>query len=410
MLITFIRPISRATLANYTTIQSSGTIVASQVVAKSGSAGDIQDAVNTAAAQGISKVVIPEGTFDFATGSWQTVNIPSGVSLFGAPTQRDSNGQVVEWQTVLRMPFEAPEEAIWFNVRGDNVRVSDIKMVGYREINSGSIRHYRGFDIRNSANFRIDHCYLRNICGVGVLTKNANGVVDHCRLVNNPVYVHPTYSLCTVWYGVSTSGVSTTGGLLWEDTINVVGHYTPRTVFIEDNYFEGWRHAVTGVACAHYVYRYNTERKNGYGTVDAHGGQEPSGFHSTRYIEVYENDFGDPKWYETAIFAVQIRGGGGIVFNNIADGYGYPDQSPFDYTSFVCMNQRTPDAYPAEQVKDVWIWNNTLTSEGADLYDNGHGSNNPIILNEHFFLRAPDQTLDGFEYTPYQYPHPLATE
>jgi len=399
---TIISQIGCATLSiNVPPIPAKGTIGSSQIVASSGSARDIQDALNIAAAQGITKVVIPEGTFDFATGSWQTVNIPSGVSLFGAPTQRDPNGQVVEWQTILRMPFDAPEKSMWFSVQGaSDVRVSDIKMVGYREIDSNNKKHYRGFDIRNSANFRIDHCYLRNICGEGILIKSSNGVVDHSRFVNNPAYVHAYYSECTVWYAIAPSG----DGVTWETNIqDVLGYYTSRSVFIEDNYFEGWRHTVASNLGAHYVYRYNTERKNGYGTVDAHG-HEP--YLSTRCIEVYDNDFGGPVWGD---FAVQLRGGGGVFFNNKVDGYG-TQTSPADYTAFVCMIQYTPNAYPDEQVKDVWIWNNSLTPAGADLWDAGWGSNNPIYENEHFFLRAPDQTLDGFEYTPYQYPHPLATE
>jgi len=433
ILITFISPIGRGTLSSVLTIiQSSGTIGGSQVAATSGSARDIQDAVNIAAAQGIGRVVIPEGIFDFVSvgESWMTVNVPDGVSIFGAPTERTSglpvpaqgmnpNNQVVTWRTILRMPFEAPEDAIWFNVRGDNVRVSDIKMVGYREINPNSARRYRGFDIRNSANFRIDHVYLRNICGRGVLAVNANGVVDHSKLVNDPFDVYAPSSSCTVWYAVSISGDDWT----WEYNIaNLLGHYTPYTVFIEDNYFEGWRHTTTANRGGHFVYRYNTERKHGYGTVDGHGGKDPADWLSTRAMEVYNNDFGDVATFTeshhvgTAQMGVQLRGGGGVFFNNIVDGYG-TTTSPADYSAFVCMIQYTPNTgswhnipYADQQVKDVWIWGNTLTPAGADLWDAGWGSNNPIYENEHFFLRAPDLALDGFEYTPYQYPHPQATE
>ena len=405
MATTIISQIGCSTLSGNVAIHASGTIgtiVSSQIVASSGSARDIQDALNIAAAQGITKVVIPAGTFDFATGSWQTVNIPSGVSLFGAPTQRDPNGQVVEWRTVLRMPFEAPEGSIWFNIRGSGVRVSDIQIVGYREIDSGSTRQYRGFDIRNSPNFRVDHCYLRNICGEGILTESSNGVVDHSRFVNNPFYVTAAYSTCTVRYGVAPNGDSVT----WEQNIaNVLGHYTPYSTYIEDCYFEGWRHSVASTRGAHYVFRYNTVRKVSYGSVDAHGRESTTQtYRGTRCIEVYNNDFGDlGPLVGTAQMGVQIRGGGGAIFNNVADGYG-TYTSPADYTAFVCMLQYTQASFPDELVKDVWIWDNTLTPEGADLYDFG-GSPTP-----EYFLRAPDQTLDGFEYTPYQYPHPHATQ
>jgi len=426
MATTIISQIGYATLSSNFILPVIGTIVPSQVVhAGSGSAKDIQNALNIAAAQGITKVVIPEGTFDFVKvgESWMTVNVPDGVSIFGASTERTSglpvpvegmnpNNQVVEWRTVLRMPFEAPEGSWWFSIRGDGVRVSDIKMVGYRDIDPSSTRRYTAFDIRNSANFRIDHVYLRNICGVGVNAMGANGVVDHSRLVNNPVYVHPTHSLCSVWYGVAMSGTADTSSGAegpWETNIqDVLGKYTSRTVFIEDNYFEGWRHVAGSNRGGHYVFRYNTERKNGYGSIDGHGYE--NSLTSTRCIEAYGNDFGNAVWGRAAVFH---RGGGGVYFNNLADDtYGYvdignPPYAPTDYCAVICLIQKqSPITRPEQLVKDVWIWGNTI-APGRDEWSAG-GSG--ITENQEFFLREPDQALDGFTYTPYVYPHPLVTD
>jgi len=392
-------------------------IVSIVATATSGSAQDIQSAINQVAGQGGGEVYIPAGTHDFATGSWQTVNIPSGVSIFGAPTQRDVDGQVISWNTILKMPFRAPRYEKFFNIENaDNVRISDIQLVGYREISTWSIDQQKdvevwtGVSIRHSNNFRVDHCYFKNICGQGVFTENSNGVIDHNQFVNDKnVRVHPYYNECTVHYGVATNGERTA---TWETDIqDVLGKATYRTVFVEDNYFEGWRHVVASSMLGHYVFRYNTERKNGYGSIDAHGKEGAQTWEGTRAIEVYENDFGDAIWGRAGSFH---RGGGGVYFNNIVDStYGYrdignPPYAPTDYCAFVSMIQKGvwatyPD--PKTYVKDVWIWDNTVA--GGGLVYSAAGGN--IDLNEEFFLREPDIALDGFTYTPYTYPHPLVS-
>jgi len=104
------------------------------VTAQSGYWQDIQAAVNQVVANGgIGNVYIPEGTFDFVNvgESWTgaRVVIPAGVSIFGEPNQRTSglsydgvgqnpNDQVVQWKTVLRLPWDVPGNwegsANWF--------------------------------------------------------------------------------------------------------------------------------------------------------------------------------------------------------------------------------------------------------------------------------------------------------
>ena len=69
---------------------------------------------------------------------------------------------------------------------------------------------------------------------------NSNGVIDHNRFVNNPFRVTAAIADCTVAYGVGVYGGGT--ATPWESNIqDVLGKYTSRSVFIEDNYFEyGW--------------------------------------------------------------------------------------------------------------------------------------------------------------------------
>ena len=89
--------IVHSALSSSITIQASGTISLSYVLAQSGSASDIESAIDYAVDHGISNVQIPAGVYDFISvgQSWHYVTIPEGINLFGAPTQRDANGQVI---------------------------------------------------------------------------------------------------------------------------------------------------------------------------------------------------------------------------------------------------------------------------------------------------------------------------
>lgn len=410
MLVTLVSPIVYTALSDNVTIPSSGQIKLTRVVASSGSASDIQAAVNYAVANGLSNVTIPEGVHDFvAIGqTWVTVSVPDGINIYGASAERDLKGHVIGWGTVLRMPFEAPENSRFFTVQETTgTRISGIKFVGYRELNENSDAHYTAISITYSSNFRVDHCSFFNLGGKGVHIQESNGVVDHSVFINNKnVYVTNNFKDCTVWYGIAIFGDNN----LWESDISdVLGAYTSRTVFIEDNYFEGWRHSVSSNQGAHYVFRYNVERNNGYGSIDAHGREGDGSSIGTRAIEVYGNDFADPVWGD---MGVQLRGGGGVFFNNVVDGYGLTGTAISQYSAFVCMIQYTPDDFPVQQIHDVWIWGNTLTPSGADLWDAAWGgiAQNGIEEDSEFYLRAPSYSLDGFTYTPYTYPHPLVTD
>ena len=85
-----------SSLMNDVVIRSTGRI-STVAYARSGSAKDIQAVADqVAAAGGIGNVYIPAGTFNFVEigESWMTVDVPAGMSLFGAPTERDADGQI----------------------------------------------------------------------------------------------------------------------------------------------------------------------------------------------------------------------------------------------------------------------------------------------------------------------------
>jgi len=406
-----------SSLMNSIVIRSTGEILTS-AYARSGSARDIQAAVDWVLANGgMGKVYIPQGTFNFVEPGehWVTVNIPAEVSLFGAPTERDANGQVVEWKTVLVMPYEAPFDSTFFKVtdeqnRSKPFRFSDIKLVGYREFDPNSTVLYNGLIISDVLDFRVDHCYFRNIAGIGVASYIGDyghggrkeygrtytcGVIDHCKFINTHGHVEASWANSTVHYGVNIARGSYCEE--WEEDISkVLGQYTPYTVFIEDCYFEKWRHCVVGNRGAHYVFRHNTIADDyGYGSLDAHGWgwiEEGRVLVGTRAMEIYNNQFLNPIQWKDCIW---VRGGAGVFFNNTVSGY----------THFVYLSQEASDDVPKCQIHDVWVWNNNLP-EGCTEITVYYGEKNPILEGTHYFRHAPHT----FNYQPYPYPHPLTLE
>lgn len=373
-------------------LSSSVLAVVCDVTAQSGSAQHIQDAVDEVAAAGIGNVCIPEGTFNFTDGPpWQKVSAPAGVNIFGAPTERDADDQVIEWKTILVMPYEAPNEIEWFDFTGNGdptkpSRFSDIQLVGYRAFDpNASYPEYWGVDMNDIIDFRIDHNFFHYITGGlsidSVDDGDSSGVIDHNRFINE-IGIPAGYEQRTVGYGVHVSpGYHTTR---WEPIDQVVGQYTSYTVFIEDNYFQGWRHVVSSGWGAHYVFRYNTIQYDfGYGSIDAHGVYEIVG---TRAIEVYNNELLDAEggWVYDGI---RIRGGGGVVFNNTID------------DSYVIFIELQEEGSPPYTVHDLYIWNNDVAT-GVIFISNAGG----FVENEDYFL------YEKSGYVPYPYPHPLTLE
>jgi len=373
-------------------IYNTGTIIP-KITAKSGYWRDIQDAVNAAASFGVSEVYIPEGTWNFVNSgeSWTgaRVVIPAGVSLFGAPTERYLNGSVVEWKTILVMPWDMPgdnsgDPMHWFRIQGNSdpnkpSRISDIKLVGYREIDPNSTQIYRGIVVDKVINFRIDHVWLRHI-PEGISVRDSCGVIDH-NLLDNVYGWHggTDWSSRTIGYGVQVVRWWEKG-TEWPNITDVLGHYLNYTVFIEDNVFTKWRHCTVGNDGAHFVFRHNLVIGGfAYNEVDQHprySGQEP--YVPCRAGEVYENEFLNPV---SSGICIYLFAGGGVYFNNTLVGYG----------EFM----HTADTSWGELVNphDIYIWNNSLG--GANLIGGD------AVLNKDYFLYKPDW------YTPFPYPHPL---
>lgn len=360
------------------------------VTAASGHAKDIQDAIDLAAAEYTKDVFLPADSFPFyeAGETWIPVTVdlalfPSGINLLGAPTPRDAYDQVIDWRTTLLMVEDQPNDTTWFRFLADGdpnklPRFSDVKLVGYRDIDPISPTRHVGLYLSRAMDFRADHCCFRHTCE-GALAVNGlptRGVIDHNRLENVYNIVWSPYETRTVSYGIYPRGDST--NTFWEDDINkVLGNYTNYTVFVENNYLQGWRHCVASNYGMHYVFRYNTIQYDpGYGSIDAHG---KTAYVGTRAIEVYGNQLLDSTQNRDAVW---LRGGGGVFFDNTVRGY----------RNFVVLVDEgdTPKYYP----HNIWIWNNNLAS-GVTL-KSGSG-----IQDVDYFLHAMPS------YIPYPWPHPL---
>lgn len=387
-----------SSLMNSAIIRSTGEISITNITASSGSAKDIQAAVDWVAAHvGMGNVHIPEGAFNFVEVGepWMTVNIPAGVNIFGAPTERDDNDQVVEWKTVLVMPSDVPgNETIgvpaWFKITGTGdpnkpSRFSDIKLVGYRSINPESTSMHIAISVDTVIDFRIDHCYLEHTtagidCSSGYqkLAK-IRGVIDHCYLVNTYGVPDP-YENRTIGYGVHV--LLDWHENVWEPIDEVLGHYNDYTVFIEDCYFEKWRHCVCANNGGHYVFRHNTIQYDfGFGSLDLHEKRTET---SARAAEIYENQFLYPSSRYGKI-AIKWRGGSGVAFNNTVVGY-----STFAYLFEYDQGMYNPN--------DIWVWGNTLNG-CTDIVVSGSN----IKEGQNYYRYAPHT----FSYSPYPYPHPL---
>lgn len=399
LVLTGIISLSFADIMSTTAIHNTGKIVL-EIMAQSGYWQHIQAAVNLAASLGVGIVHIPEGTWNFVNvgESWggARVTIPAGVNVSGAPTERDANGQVVEWKTVLVMPWDMPGSKgyvppHWFLIQGDNnptkpSRFSDIKLVGYRDFDPSATGHYLGIRIEGVTNFRIDHCCTKEIpegiyVGVGYGAQPACGVIDHNLLDNEYVSYTVNWDNRNIGYGVCIYRSET--ATEWPNIADVLGKYLDYTVFIEDNVFTKWRSVVVGNYGAHYVFRHNVVIHGlGAGEIDLHPSYT-SPYASCRAAELYENLFTDPdpKGQIYYPFMSEHYGGSGVYFNNTVSGY-----DTFIEGQALGWN-------PAQHTHDVYVWGNEIGS--ADLWS-GYGDE-----GSEYFLYEPEW------YTPYQYPHPL---
>jgi len=327
--------------------------------AKTGTASDIQAAVNAVSSIGGGTVYIPEGEFSFDGH----VSIGSNIKLVGAGIDK----------TILHT--RGPSMII--QASGEDIRISGFSLI------SDSLGG-NGIVIEDAVNFRVDHLRIDGYsdqAAVFVSGGNTRGVVDHCDIKMGPV--------SNLGYGVVVYGDDT-----WKDGLQLG---TPDAVFIEDNSFNGTRHAVAANKGAHYVFRYNTVVQDApEQAIDAHGPYWGSDS-GTQAVEIYHN-----KITGTAVNgserAIGIRGGSGVIFNNDIKGYTYG-------VMLIIEDKQDLSSYPVyHQVHDLYIWNNTYDGDSEVIVQRENRATKYIDENRDFFLSPKDG------YKPYTYPHPLTLE
>lgn len=410
-----------------TGLQTSGSI-AKTFAARSGSAADIQAAVNQASSAGGGNVCIPAGTFNFtAPGHWYDltsnygiVMVPAGVNIFGSPTQRYANGSVISWGTILIESWAVPNppsatSPCWFFFNGNGnpnktCRFSDIKMVGNRFSNTSStVAGPAGLIFNEIMNYRVDHCYFRDVCGGAVwagwyapndggnYSTHCCGVIDHSLFINTNGIPGPNMNQATVGYGVCLGRVH---NAYWDsNTADVFGKYNNYTTIIEDCYFSKWRHCICnseGYSCivrfCHFDYDF------GFHTIDNHGiyNVVPG-----RDFEVYNCSFTHcTQGYGN--IAIMMRSGEGVFYNNTVDTtYSVFVMLSHDGLQIIQSLTFTPNfngAYVAT-CHNIYVWSNKFASPGTMT----------VITQDPGYTTAgvDDFTHAPSAYTPYTYPCPL---
>lgn len=327
-----------------------------------------------AAASG-SIVQLPEGCFEVEG----CIELPEGVNVMGAGMAR----------TILcRDPIRCQnQENPIFQVSGDGgggatTRISNIAFVGVpRDLDRG---WDIGIRIRGSALFRVDHCYLQDFGLAGIQVSGESvGVIDNCLFVDN---YKP--SIGNVGYGVLVLRDNH-----WEEDMKIG---TAEATFVENCRFVGSRHAIAANGGAHYVFRHNDVADNAAGhAVDAHGPCCGSD-RGTRCVEIYENTIRKPQRNED--LGIMIRGGGGVVFDNVFEGYPSPLVIAVEDADTECSKP-----YPRlDQVGDLWFWGNVAEGEPvAPVVYLGAMCGSLLMADRDYFTREKPG------YRPLDYPHPL---
>jgi hypothetical protein len=243
------------------------------------------------------------------------------------------------------------------------------------------------------------------VAAMGSMTSlTIRGVVDHCNFTR--IYKPDATTAGTGYgYGVALDRSYQKGSgmqdILWDQygtPSQFLGSYGNVT-YIEDNYFQGCRHAICAYACSAYVSRYNTFTEmwvpypSGYN--DIHGAY-PDDVYGGRYLEVYNNTFYNPPGKnpygaDSVGMATKNRGGSGVVFNNYIWNLTY---------AFSIAADDGNNAHPKCKVSNLYFWSNTLV--GTTQFTLGENFDNRV-LGVDYFTNAPT----SFTYVPYQYPHPL---
>jgi hypothetical protein len=274
----------------------------------------------------------------------------------------------------------------------DRVRISGIRFEGVSILDPNgaetSVGKEIGVYLQNAVDFRVDHSFFTHTGFAGVRTEgNSSGVVDHSTFEDN---FKP--AVRTDGYGVVVYGI---------DALEGEAFGSARATFIEDSSFRKCRHAAAANKGARYVFRNNYVVENVVAhAVDAHGLEFGSNA-GTEWIDVHNNLIEDPNGPcnppgdSASCFAVHIRGGKGLVWNN----------QFLHYNQGIHLRQDTP-----QPTGPVHLYDNSL------LVNEGTRSRCPNSETSPMFCVSGATGTPTYElsppadYVPYPYPHPLVVD
>ncbi len=335
-------------------------LIAASITARAQDCSIVVDGADQAAIQsaldavvGPCVVVIPPGRYQIEG----TLLIPGDdITLMGSGSEN----------TVLFRETDGTSTSMVRAIGRQRVRVSGIRFEGV--LGPDSNGREVGVLLEDAVSFRVDHSYFTHLGFAGVRTNgSSSGVVDHCVFEDQF-----KSAVNTDGYGVVVFGTDQLTGLPFG---------SDQATFIEDCTFSRCRHAVAANKAARYVFRFNYVTQNVVAhAIDAHGTEGGSQV-GTEWIDAHDNVVDAPVYVG---YAVRIRGGAGLIWNNRFEGYNLG----------VELTQ-----YTTEITGPVYIWNNTIIPETSPMV-RARCLPLPCDPPVYFLEPAPD-------YTPYPYPHPL---
>ncbi|MGZ3772043.1 MAG: hypothetical protein ACXVCR_11580, partial [Bdellovibrio sp.] len=230
------------------------------------------------------------------------------------------------------------------------------------------------------------------------------GVVDSSQFYNMTRPYFPT--------DIRATDVTNAGETAWAEFLNNESLFpgSEKMMYFEDDQFI-WNSSLTAFNAQAALYgqyggkaalRYNT--MSGYCQyVDAHGDSPDYG---TIYYELYNNKFIEDDTWCTQGDIVWMRGGRLIAHDNAFTGGSLPFRMSVYWTTDLA----------AHRLQNTYYWGNswngdTNQSSMTEVNDSGQTpsgySASNILLNQQYFLNAPQPGQMYYPYKPYTYPHPL---
>jgi PKD repeat protein/peptidoglycan/xylan/chitin deacetylase (PgdA/CDA1 family) len=380
------------------------------------SESDVNEAIN-AAVDG-DTIVCPAGDW-----SWSNVDITKNITLQGAGID----------QTNISITAAG-------GIESPNSYHGAFRVTGFtftETENFGRVSGQGGFRVYGNEGFRIDHnkfnCYSNSNTwrnGVCIYTRyDVGGLIDHNQFLN----ARPGSGYTMKALSIEGNGLSA-----WDLPANTISG-PDHVIYIEDNYFYDSEHAsswngaaISGQTGALFVFRHNDVWNL---QVDAHGYEV---IYGTKEYEVSNNTFHQNN--RNLYRLMYLRGGTGVIYGNTLEEWGdgnvtygirvaelratsdrgstgRPELYGGVPSNTSCQNA---EGYPCvdsigrgqsigtspnmtQTTSPLYIWNNDLSATRTAIYS--ETSSTYVQENrDYYYNQGPKPG-----YTPYTYPHPLAT-